>query len=365
MLTFSATTMDWDLAERLRRSVWDVFQVEDVTLAEGPVGAVRLRGRLLIDSQRAYTVVSERFRALGLTALFRRDGPADMIIAVPGTLPTRIANSPWVPAVLLVLTLASVLYIGALMDPTPDGRFRLWNGLPFAISLIAILGAHELGHYFAARRVGTPVTLPYFIPLPIPPFGTMGAFIQMKAPSRDRRALLSVAIAGPLAGMAVAIPVLLLGLSMSKVEPLPPSGYLMEGNSLLYAALKILVFGRFLPSGGYDVMLHSIAFAGWAGLLVTGLNLIPAGQLDGGHIIYALLGERARYLTIAIIIALLGLSWLWRGWLIWAFLIFIFSRAQATPLDDITSLTPSQRLVAIGMMILFVLVYVPVPITIH
>jgi membrane-associated protease RseP (regulator of RpoE activity) len=139
----------------------------------------------------------------------------------------------------------------------------------------------------------------------------------------------------------------------------------MEGNSLLYAALKILVFGRFLPSGGYDVMLHSIAFAGWAGLLVTGLNLIPAGQLDGGHIIYALLGERARYLTIAIIIALLGLSWLWRGWLIWAFLIFIFSRAQATPLDDITSLTPSQRLVAIGMMILFVLVYVPVPITIH
>jgi len=364
-LAFSPTVSQWELTEAVRQAVGDVFAIEDVTVVDGRRELVRLRGHLLIDSQQAYTLVSERFRALGLTALFRRERGADLIIAVPGTIPTRIANSPWVPAILLVLTLASVLYIGALMDPTPDGRIRLWNGLPFAVSLIAILGTHELGHYFAARRVGTPVTLPYFIPMPIPPFGTMGAFIQMKAPSRDRRALLSVAIAGPLAGMVVAIPVLILGLLLSEVEPLPPGGYLMEGNSILYAAMKILVFGRFLPSGGYDVILHPVAFAGWAGLLVTGLNLIPAGQLDGGHIVYALLGERARYLTIGIIVVLLGLSWIWRGWLIWAFLIFLFSRVQATPLDDITPLTSGQRLIAIGMMVLFLLVYVPVPITVH
>ncbi len=358
-------TTGWELAELLRQAVADVFQVEDITLGTSRLEAVRLRGHLLIDSRRAYTVVSERFRQLGFTALFRRDGDAEAIIAAPGTIPTRIVSNPWVPAILLVLTLASVIYIGALMSPRPEGGLRLWDGLPFAISLIAILGTHELGHYFAARRMGTPVTLPYFIPMPIPPFGTMGAFIQMKAPSRDRRALLTIAAAGPLAGLAVALPILILGLSLSKVEPLPPGGYLMEGNSLLYAALKVLIFGQFLPSNGVDVVLHPVAFAGWAGLLVTGLNLIPAGQLDGGHIIYALLGERARILTTVIIVVLLGLAWIWRGWLIWAFLVFLFSRVQATPLDDITPLTPGQRALAIGMMVLFALVFVPIPITLH
>ncbi len=364
-MTILSAATDWELAERLRQAVADVFQVEDVTLGSGRPEMIRLRGHLRVDSQQAYAIVSERFRMLGFTALFRRDGHTETIIAAPGAISAGVSARPWVPAILLVLTLASVLYIGALMDPMPDGRIRLWNGLPFAISLIAILSSHELGHYFAARRVGTPVTLPYFIPMPMPPFGTLGAFIQMKGPSRDRRALLTIAVAGPLAGLAVAIPVLILGLSLSKVEPLPAGGYMMEGNSLLYAALKIILFGRFLPGGGLDVFLHPVAFAGWAGLLVTGLNLIPAGQLDGGHIIYALLGNRARILTMGIILALLGLAWIWNGWLLWAFLIFLFSRAQATPLDDVTQLTAAQRLLALGMMLLFALVFVPIPLTVH
>ncbi len=364
-MTILSVATDWELAERLQQAVADVFQVEDVTLGSGRPEMIRLRGHLRVDSQQAYALVSERFRMLGFTALFRRDGHTETIIAAPGAISAGVSAHPWVPAVLLVLTLASVLYIGALMDPMPDGRIRLWNGFPFAISLIAILSSHELGHYFAARRVGTPVTLPYFIPMPIPPFGTLGAFIKMKGASRDRRALLTIAVAGPLAGLVVAIPVLILGLSLSKVEPLPPDGYTMEGNSLLYAALKIVLFGRFLPGGGLDVFLHPVAFAGWAGLLVTGLNLIPAGQLDGGHIIYALLGKRARFLTIGIILTLLGLAWIWNGWLLWAFLIFLFGQAQATPLDDITPLTSGQRLLAIGMMIMFFLTFVPVPLTVH
>ena len=364
-MSFFATDALWVQAERLRQAVADVFEVDDVTVGGDRAPTIRLRGRLRVASDQAYALIYERFRVLGFTPLLRRDLRGEMIIAAPGTIPTTAPGRGWVPALLLALTLASVIYIGAAMDPLPDGRLSLLNGLPFAVSLISILGAHELGHYFAARHLGTPVTLPYFIPMPVPPFGTMGAFIQMKAPTRDRRTLLKIAIAGPLTGLVVAVPVLLLGLILSRVEPLPPGGYIMEGNSILYAALKIIRFGRFLPADGLDVILHPVAFAGWAGLLVTGLNLIPAGQLDGGHVAYALLGTYARYVTAAIIAILIGLGFLWNGWWLWAFLVFLFSRTQAAPLDDITQLTGLQRAVAVGMLVLFVLVFTPVPLTVH
>ena len=135
----------------------------------------------------------------------------------------------------------------------------------------------------------------------------------------------------------------------------------MEGNSILYASLKFLVFGRFLPSGGEDVLLHPVALAGWAGLLVTSLNLIPAGQLDGGHIATALLGPKARYLTWAIVGIVLLLGIWWRGWLLWAVLIFVFSRVQAAPLDDISPLTPSQVAFAVLLLVLFALLFAPLP----
>lgn len=222
-----------------------------------------------------------------------------------------------------------------------------------------------MGHYLTARRLGVPSSLPYFIPFPISLFGTMGAVMQMKAPPRNRRGLLAVAAAGPLAGLIVAVPVLLLGLSLSEVRPVPtvPGASFQEGNSLLYAALKFLVFGRMLPSGGMDVFLHPVALAGWAGLLVTALNLMPVGQLDGGHVLYTLFGQRANQATYLIIGLLLGLSVLWQGWLLWVALLLFFGRYHAVPLDDITELGPGERRLGLIVLAVAVLVFVPVPLS--
>lgn len=357
-----------EIADQLRAAVADVFAVQDVTLSQEPRRGVRLRGRLIVEAARAYDRVAPRFRGLGYTALFRKEKDLDVIFALPGSLPVAKPRL-WLAALLFLATVISVLFVGAqLAVAEPGGRLHLLDGWPFAASLLAILSAHELGHYTVARFLGTPVSLPYFIPVPLPPFGTMGAFIQMKAPPINRRRLLAIAVAGPLSGLALAVPILILGLSLSEVRPIPPllpnQTIWIEGNSLLYMALKVLLFGRILPSGGMDVFLHPVAFAGWAGLLVTGLNLIPAGQLDGGHVIYALLGERARHLTWLVILALVGLGWLWNGWWLWAFLITLFGRFHAAPLDDITRLDGPLTALALLVIFVFILIFTPIPLTV-
>jgi membrane-associated protease RseP (regulator of RpoE activity) len=198
----------------------------------------------------------------------------------------------WVHAGLFLATLLTTTAQGALDSHGGGGLRPLADGLPYSIPLMAILVCHELGHYFAARAHGVPATLPYFIPIP-PPIGllgTMGAVI-VQSPTMDRKKLIDIGAAGPLAGLLVAIPVLLYGISMSEVKPLSPIG-LQEGNSLLYAGLKWLIKGEWLPGGGRDIILHPTAWAGWAGLLVTMLNLLPIGQLDGGHVATAYFGNR-------------------------------------------------------------------------
>jgi membrane-associated protease RseP (regulator of RpoE activity) len=178
--------------------------------------------------------------------------------------------------------------------------------------------------------------------------------------------LLDVGAAGPLAGLVFAIPILIYGLSISPVLPLPDT-YAMEGNSILYAIAKFAVKGQMLPSGGQDVYLSQMAHAGWIGLLVTGLNLIPVGQLDGGHIAYALFGKRARRLYWPVLAALAVLAlftMIFAGiptWLVWVVLIFFLGRIYAEPLDDVTPLDHRRRLIAIISLILFFLVFVPIP----
>ena len=282
------------------------------------------------------------------------------------------------------------------MNPTfQDLLPYIWRSLPggtaFTVSILAILLAHEFGHYLAGRYHKTHVTLPYFIPFPLSLFGTMGAFIQLKEPPRNKRILLDIGIAGPLAGLVVAIPVLLIGLALSDVSSLPAQlppgqGLQIEGNSLLYLFAKFAVFGQLLPApasyegmnaiqywvryfftgrplplGGQDVLLHPVAWAGWAGLLVTALNLIPAGQLDGGHVIFVLIGKRASALLPFVLAGLILLGFVWPGWWLWAFLIFLLGRLHAEPLDQITPLDPGRRALALFGLVVFVLVFIPVP----
>ena len=388
-----------DPTDLLRAAAERVMDIHDTTLGDGNPYVVRFRGRLRMDSIEAYALVSERFRPLGYTALFRNDGGSHAVLAVKGVIDPP-ASRTWVNYLMFGLTVLSVLFTGGLYGYQGDvptgvmGWMRLViAGWPFVLSMLGILLAHELGHYFVARYHKVAVTLPYFIPLPIlSPFGTMGAFIMLKSPPTNRRVLLDIGIAGPLAGFVVAVPVLIYGLMTSPVQPLtllPGQGISLEGNSIVYVLAKLAVFRQFLPVpasygnlpswlymlryyllgfpapvGGRDVLLNQVAWAGWAGLLVTGLNLIPAGQLDGGHALYVLVGQRARRLVPFIIVILVGLGFFWPGWFLWAGLIYFLGRTHAEPLDQITELDPRRKALAVLALVLFLLVITPIPLLI-
>lgn len=336
-------------------------------------------GRLLQDSETAYAALDDALTPMNLLALFRMtaDGTRHVIQIVEGR--PRPAERPvWVNIALFFATLFSMLLVGTdlaineiAMTDTGAARtlidnyfLELWRGLPYALSILLILGAHELGHYFAARYHKLAVTLPYFIPLPfIGLTGTLGAFIQLRQPMRNRKQLLDIGAAGPLSGLIFAIPILLIGLASAPIAPMTPGGA-VEGNSFLYALAKTITFGRFLPDGEVDVMVNQLTWAGWTGLLITALNLIPVGQLDGGHIMYSLLGERARFLYIPAIGAVLLLVLNEPSWAVWLILLLIFGRTYAAPLDLITPLDTRRRVVGILGLFVFVVTFVPVPLTV-
>lgn len=346
-------------------------------------------GRLLLDSEAAYEQLDQQLATLDHLAVFREtkaEGGRVLNESNPHTihiLTGRINPNPrpwWPNALLFIATLFTVLQVGTLLSVIRsddlgeiqriigNGLLEFWRGLPYAVSILLILGAHEMGHYFAARRHKLAVTLPYFIPMPAfigTVIGTMGAFIQLRQPMRNRKVLFDVGAAGPLAGLIFAIPILMIGLANTKVVPIPQDATTYEGDSIIYAAAKTITFGRFLPDGRLDVCIdcHQLAWADWVGLLVTALNLIPIGQLDGGHVLYALIGERARRLYYPLLIALGALSLVANMWIIWVVLLLVFGRLYATPLDMITPLDNRRRSLAIATLIIAALVFVPMPLS--
>ncbi len=341
-------------------------------------------GRLRLDAEAAYDQLDTLFADHDLLPIFREQTPKidpetgqmtapHLIYVVQGRVKPQ-NGGVGLSIILFLLTVLSVMLVGwlqavnsiaaedmaraqAIYD-NPLGN--LWRGLPYTVGLLLILGAHELGHYFAARYHKTAASLPYFLPFPISFFGTLGAAIRLREPMRNRKVLLDIGAAGPLVGLAFALPVLIIGLATSEVARI--NGGIMEGNSILYAVSKFVVFGEFLPDGNRDVVVNQLAWAGWTGLLVTGLNLIPVGQLDGGHILYALIGNIAKVLYYPIIGVLILLTIFVSNQLIlFIFLLLLFGNMHAVPLNDITKLDPRRRNIAFFSLVVFAMVFVPAP----
>ena len=293
-------------------------------------------------------------------------------------------------ATFLTTTMTGAIYVhkGLSIGPMADG-------LTYSLPLMLILLCHELGHYVVARRYGVDASLPYFIPFPLG-LGTLGAVIGMRQSTTDRKQLIDVGAAGPLAGLIVAIPFLIVGLMRSQVGPIVGAGeqtVTMEGNSILYALAKFCVKGAWLPGGGIDVRLHPMAMAAWAGLFVTMINLLPIGQLDGGHIATAYFGNRynafaerlRRLLPVGALAAFLWVLYVgkqeagaaWRfgpgasiamaaatPWLVWFLLIGLMRRLTGGvnhPQVDDQPLAASRRALFWLMVIVFVAVFMPVP----
>ena len=275
---------------------------------------------------------------------------------------------PVLHVALFLATLATTSMAGAFQqgaNPFSDPA-TLLLGLPFAATLLSILLSHEMGHYLLARAHGIRATLPYFIPAP-PPFiivGTFGAFIRMKSLPANRRALFDVGAAGPWAGVLLAIPAALVGLSLSEVRPLTPfdEGGIILGDSFLFSMLTRLVLG--VSTNEVSIVLHPIALAGWFGLFVTFLNLLPVGQLDGGHVIYSLFGRWHRWISRGSLAAILLLGFHgWMGWFVWVVLLSMLGLDHPPTLDLYSSLDPRRKLYAWCTVVLFVLTFMPEPIS--
>lgn len=363
--------------------IQDELRPEDIQgggillMMQNPKLLARFEGRLTLDSELAYDQLETQFIPLNLTTVFREANGAHHIYVVEGRVNPAPNRWHW-NLVLFVLTILSVLYIGAdigigelqFTSPSIGDAARasyqssplgeLWRGIPYAVSILLILGAHELGHYFAARRRGIAVTLPYFLPFPLGVFGTFGAFIQLREPMKNRKILFEIGTAGPLVGLLFAIPILAYGLATSPTAPIGPG--LIEGDSLLYALAKRFMFGVWVPNDEFDVLLNQMAWAGWTGLFITGLNLLPIGQLDGGHVLYSLVGERAKYVYWPAMGGMIVLSALTGGSLLFMLILLLFfGRVHAVPLDNVTRLDPIRTGLAMFTLLVFVMVFVPVP----
>jgi membrane-associated protease RseP (regulator of RpoE activity) len=350
--------------EMLRHGAEDVVDIRERHIRGG---VIVFRGLLRAEPAPAVETLTRRFRTFGYTPFLRREGDSVVVQAWPLadlTERPRYALSLG----LFLLTCLSTLFAGAIHAGVVDFSTPptwLLRGAPFAATLITILGVHEFGHYFTARHYKAAVSLPYFIPAPPPLFlfGTMGAIIRMRSPVRDRNSLLDIAAAGPLAGLLVAIPAMILGLAWSTLQPLPAGPFLQTGDSLITMLLTALRFGS-VPAG-MIVYTHPVADAAWVGLFVTALNLFPVGQLDGGRIAYALLGRRHRAVGFAAFAAtlVLGAITMSLNWFVWgALIVFLVGFHHSPPVDDITPLSRGRRVTAIGSLVLFALLLPPVPI---
>ena len=384
-----------DLAQLPREKLrgcfpWTMYYIQDF---EYRPQAIICRGNLRAAPDEAYSCISRNLTDLfgQRFLLVLQEGfagkPFFAIVPNPSTAgateneAATDANTerPNLAIALLLASLFSTTIVGTLATGTlsPDALFdpptNLLAGLPYAFALTLILGAHELGHYLAARRHQLKISLPYFIPVPFF-LGTFGAFVRLKEPIPNRKSLFDVSIAGPIAGLIVALPLLILGLSQSSVIPFPdslpaPNGQFFlnsltfdPSSSILLAILAKLTLGEAL-SPETILQFHPVGFASWIGLLVIALNLIPLGQLGGGHIVHAVYGHQmgANIGKVARLLVVL-LAFTLQPWLkVWVLVVLLISSADEPALNDVTDLNEGRDLLGLLTLTVLVLVILPVP----
>lgn len=382
-----------ETTRRLAALVEDKFliysaEVVQVQARRNTPRAVIFQGKLLEDSEPTYPILVERFKPLGYTPMLRRKNNVDMLLVFEGLLQGRQFSSPaWLHVLLLAVTILTTTISGAQFQGIGLDRFLSalsrgrWSdigwilglGAPFALTLLLILGVHEMGHYLAARRHGVEVTLPYFIPFPFFLLGTLGAVIFIKSPLNNRKALFDVGISGPLAGFVVALAAFILGLT------LPPTdrNYLLReigglrgeqiGMPILLQTLGDVLYpnlteARNVTSLSVFVARQPIAFAAWFGMLLTVLNLLPIGQLDGGHVMYTLFGQWAWYIALGAfcLLIFLGMT-VFPSLIFFAFLALMTGLRHPPPGDDITPLNRGRRWLGYATIVLFFLIGTATP----
>ncbi len=359
-----ATDAKDDPVRLLRARAAEVMSVEETQWDETG-RAYAFTGKLRVGSQEAFDTLKARFGELGYTPALREHdtGERETVIAIKGDVRLPLTQRPWLNALLLLATIITTTIFGGMFAATlqrqdPNNiQAILANGIPFSLTLIGILGVHELGHYIQAKRHGLPVTLPFFIPIPLPgTLGTMGAFIQMRGAVENRRALFDVGIGGPIAGLVVAIPLFIAGLLVAEMaaSPAPPN------RSYLVTLLIALFRPDALESG---IVLNPVLLAARFGIVVTAMNLLPIGQLDGGHIAYAAMGRKwARWIGYATagIMVVLGIT-VSPTWLIWLMFAVFSGFGHAQPLNDITPLDLRRSVAFIATFMLFLAIFTARP----
>jgi len=317
----------------------------------------------------------EKFESLRLSLLEKNYIPmvkyeqGEHIIYVVKKPKSKKRKSVWINIILLIATVFTTTLAGALQWVDIDqvdwtnmvSLAYLWQGfIFFSVPLMLILGVHEMGHYYASKKHHVDASLPFFIPLP-PPFllGTFGALISTREPIPNRKALLDIGVAGPLCGFLVAIPISLIGFFLMQQQPLsiPSNG---ASISLIPPLLLQWMQNLFSISGNY--IIHPTLFAGWVGIFLTAVNLLPAGQLDGGHVARAILKEKHKYISWVVIFVLAGLSFFYTGWLMFAIIILLFIGTQhQPPLNEITPLDTRRKLLGLVILVIFILSFAPIP----
>jgi hypothetical protein len=296
---------------------------------------------------------------------------------------------PWVHALLLLLTLVTTTWAGSLhyigfaadfqlgpdalprtaillgLFPVPLEPGYWLAGLWYSGTILTILGAHELGHYYACRYHRVNASLPYFLPVPLWLTGTLGAFIRIRQPIRTKAMLFDIGVAGPIAGFVLAVPALFFGVALSRVVALPPDFVGASlGEPALFQLAAWLLWGP-VPEG-HSINLHPMGFAAWFGLLATALNLFPVGQLDGGHISYAVLGRRSTYITLGTVAVIIGLTFVSVSWILWAVLMIVmlitFGPRHPQTMDDHVPLDRTRIGIALAAALIFALCFTPAPI---